>query len=186
MITLNIGAGEFYDETNNEFVYKKGVIVRFEYTLKVVYDWESRWKKPFLKGGPTEVEHTEEQLIDLYKRMALDPIDEDLITGDVMSILAKYITEPQTATTFSTYQNSQNGNNTSSKGKVHTAEELYALMFSAGIPLEFENRNLNRLLVILKIIAHNNAPKKKMSHQDVIRQNAELNRQRREEMKTKG
>lgn len=186
MITLRLGSGEFYDDLKNEFVYEEGVVVRFEYSLRVVYDWEARWRKPFLKGGLTEVEHTEEQLLDFYKRMALDPIDEKLITAEVMNVLAKYITEPQTATTFSTHTDGQNGNKTPGAAKVYTAEEIYALMFEAGIALEWENRNLSRLMVILKIISTHNSPPKKMSKQDVLRQNKSLNAQRKAKLNTKG
>jgi hypothetical protein len=52
--------------------------------------------------------------------------------------------------------------------------------------MEFENRNLNRLMTILRIISLKNEPPKKMNRQDIMRQNAELNRQRREQLKTKG
>lgn len=172
---------EEYDDETNEFVYEDGGIVRFEYSLKVVYEWESKWKKPFLKGGLSYEEYK-----DFYKRMALDPINEKFITDEVMEILAKYITDSHTATTFSSANEGQNGNNMPSKAKYHTAEELYALMFSANVPLEFENRNLSRLFIILKIMSTYNNPPQKMSKQDILKQNKSLNAQRKAQMKTKG
>lgn len=180
MITIDLGTIEYYDEKSNQFEYAVGGIVRFEYSLKAVYDWEGKWNKPFLKRD----ERSYEEIVDFYMKMALDPIDERFMTESVMKTLSKYIGESHTATVFSS---SQNGSNFSSKAKFYTAEELYAIMFSDGVPLEFENRNLNRLMSILKIISINsNSQPKKMSNQDIMRQNAILNAQRKAKLKSKG
>lgn len=181
MITIDLGTLEYYDGIKNEFIEEVGGVVDFEYSLKVVYDWEAKWKKPFLKGNLTDWE-----IIDFYTMMATTPIDSRFITEEVMMQLANYINETQTATTFSNPDTGQNGGSSFSKAKVYTAEELYALMFMNQIPLEFENRNLNRLTTVLRVISNYNSPPKKMSPQDIQRQNAELNRQRREQLKTKG
>ena len=180
VITLDLGTIEYYDSGSNQFMYEEGGIVRFEYSLKVVYDWEAKWLKPFLKGGLTN-----EEMVDFYKMMALDPMDERFLTDGVMMKLSEYVSNTPTATTFSS-PGSQNGNQTSRGTKVYTAEEIYALMFSAQISLEFENRNLNRLLTILRIIATYNEEPKKMSQEDIMRQNRELNAQRRAQLKSKG
>ena len=181
MITIDLGTIEYYDSKTNQFLLENGGIVRFEYSLKVIYDWEGKWCKPFLKG-----ELTDEQLIDFYITMALDPIKEQFMTEEVMQILSKYISDSHTATTFSSVEDGQNGNKKTIKGKIYTAEELYALMFMANIPLDFENRNLNRLLTILRITSSYNAPPKKMSKHDIYKQNAELNKARRQQLNSKG
>lgn len=181
MITIDLGTLEYYDGEKNEFIEEHGGVVDFEYSLKVLYDWEAKWQKPFLKGGLTAWE-----AIDFYTMMALTPIDSRFISEDVMEKLSNYIVETHTATTFATADNGQNGSKGFSKAKIYTAEELYALMFMNQIPLEFENRNLNRLTTVLRIISNYNAPPKKMSKEDILKQNAELNRQRREQLKTKG
>lgn len=181
MIAIDLGTIEYFNSEENEFVYEKGGIVRFEYTLKVLYAWEGKWKKPFLKGGLTN-----EETVDFYKMMALDPVKDEFLTGDVLNVLAKYIADPNMATTFSTNADGQNGNGTVNNKK-YTAEEIYALMFTAGIPIEFENRNLNRLIAIIRIISIYNNPKKKMmSTNDIYRQNAKLNAERKAKMKTRG
>ena len=180
MITIDLGELEYFDSHTNQFEYDVGGVVRFEYSLKVLYDWESKWRKPFLKG-----ELTEQELMDFYIMMAMDPIDSKFMDADLMQTLASYIQDDHTATTFTSHD-TKKGKATSTKAKIYTSEELYALMISANIPLEFENRNLNRLLVILRIIGSHNEPPKKMSTQDVLRQNAELNKQRRNKLKTKG
>lgn len=177
---MDLGTIEYYNSYINQFEYTQVGKVRFEYSLKAVYEWESRWKKPFLKG-----DHNDEEIKDFYRCMALDPIPDEALTTNVMELISRYIEDDNTATTFSSPQTGQNGNKTPTR-KIHTAEEIYALMVMAGIPLEFENRNLNRLLVILRIISIKNSPPTKMTKEEIYKQNRELNRQRRAKLKTKG
>lgn len=179
MITIDLGTLEYYDGSINEFINKEGGIVRFEYSLKAIYEWEGRWKKPFLKS-----QMTSEEAIDFYKKMALDPIDIDFLTPSVIETLKVYIQDQQTATTFTSHESSKGKG--SGKSSFHTAEDIYARMVLAGIPLEFENRNFNRLLILLRIISTYNEPPKKMSQQDILRQNQSLNEQRKAMLKTKG
>lgn len=179
MITIDLGEIEYFDGEQNKFVYKTGGIVRFEYSLKVLYDWEGKWRKPFLAG---KLEYKE--LKDFYLMMALDPIDEEFMTEDVMKQLSKYIEDSNTATRFSNPHG--DGHSGSGKPKVYTAEELYAIMFNGNVDISFENRNLNRLFVVLKIMSSYNNPPKKMSRDDIYKQNAKLNAMRKKQMKSKG
>lgn len=185
MITIYKPASELFDSVNRQFIYTDPATARFEYSLKAVYEWESRWGKPFLPQLERFIngEHDSPEALDFYKEMAIDVIDDDFLSNDVIEQLLKYINSPSTATTFTT---PNNGGGSVKKGKVNTSEEIYASMFAAGVPLEFENRNLNRLLVILKIIALSSEPPKKMSREDVLRQNASLNAQRKAMLKSKG
>ena len=178
MIELDLGVLEYYDEEHNEFHYEYGGTVRFEYSLKVMYDWEAKWKKPFLKG-----DYTQEELKDFFYRMAIDPLDIKFLTNSVMKDLSDYIGETQTATRFNQSNSNQNGNKMS---KIYTAEEIYGLMFMSQIPLEFENRNLNRLLIVLRVISDYNQPKKKMDTHDIYQQNRKLNEERKKQLGTKG
>lgn len=178
MLILDLGNIEHWDDVKEEFVYEYGGIVRFEYSLKAIYEWEGRWKKPFLKG---ELNYRE--MIEFYKLMALDEFDPKFLKDDVIQSISEYIMDKSTATTFTDTRGSGSQSNSN---KIHTSEEIYAMMFSAGISMEFENRNLNRLLTILKIISIQNKEPTKMSKTDVMKQNSNLNRQRRETMKSKG
>ena len=177
MITIQTEELEFFDTDSETFYTEPSVSIRFEHSLKAIYEWEAMWKKPFLKG-----ELTAEEWLSYYKLMALDEIEDFHLTSSVIRQLARYVSDPQTATTFRTHGEGQNGN----KGKHLTAEEIYEHMFSAQIPLEFENRNFNRLMTILRIFNNKHSEPKKMSKADVIRQNKELNKIRREKMQTKG
>lgn len=180
MITLTLDKQETYNDETNEFQIFLARTVDFEYSLAAVAKWEARWQIPFLTARMTGSDH---RLINFYICMSSDPtLEEIYITESVANALSVYIKDPQTATTF----NIQNGNTSTENGKVNTAEELYALMAMNGIPLAFEDRNLNRLLVILKIISVYNNPPKKMSKQEVLQQNAKLNAQRKKEYNTRG
>lgn len=182
MITIDVGSIEHFDPKTNRFTYEEGGVVRFEYSLKALYEWEGVWLKPFLN---TTDELTQEEIQDFYHKMALDPVSKKFITNEVAIQLSDYISETSTATVFSEPPAS-NGPKRRGSGKSHTAEEIYSLMFSAYIPLELENRNLNRLMVMLKIISSQNSPSKKMSKQDVLRQNTSLNEKRKAKHNTKG
>ena len=178
LITIDLGQIEYYDESKNEFITEIGGVVRFEYSLKAIYEWEHKWRKPFLKGNLSR-----EEYMDFYMLMALDPVDVKFIDDSVAMKLSKYISDSGTATVFNTMGDSSGGRKSS---KIYTSEELYALMALENIPIEFENRNLNRLLTILRVIASYKEPPKKMSKEAIVKQNSELNRLRREQMKTKG
>lgn len=178
LLSMDLGTLDYYDSENEEFVYKEIGVVNFEYSLRAVYDWEAIWKKPFLNGS-----HSHEELTSFYQLMADRDIEIDAITHDVSEALAKYIGDSQTATKFTEVEG-QNGYK--GRSKVTTSEEIYALMAESHIPLEFENRNLNRLLTILRVLASRNSPKKKMSRDDILRQNASLNAQRKAMYNSKG
>lgn len=180
MIYITSEPIETYDSESNTFKYSDVQTVRFEYSLKAIYNWEGKWQKPFLKG-----EHTGEQWIDFYLDMALDPVDVTFFTEKILLELARYITSTNTATKFNTYGQEAAGQ-TIKKGKFETSEEIYSMMITAGIPIEFEERNFNRLMVILKIHSNAHNPPKKMSKEDVMKQNANLNEQRKKQMQSKG
>lgn len=178
MIEIDLGSIEYFDSTTNEFYTEECGVVKFEYSLKAIYDWEHKYKKSFLKGNLTH-----EESIDFYVMMALTPLDPKFLTMGAIETLRKYISDSSTATKFTS---SQNDNKSTGRGKIYTAEEIYAIMFMNGIDLEFENRNFNRLMTIIRVIDVYNSPKKKMSKQDIMKQNAELNKQRKAMLNTKG
>lgn len=183
LIEIELGTIEYYNSKTNEFIYEEGGTVRFEYSLKAIYEWEGKWKKPFLKGLRGGADPNE--MLDFFRMMAVDELDDRFLTEEVVKKLGEYIQDSGTATTFTNHEPGQNGNN-SNINKIYTSEEIYAIMFTNGIDLDFENRNLNRLLAIMRIIGNNNQPPKKMNKNDVLRQNASLNAQRKARLKTKG
>lgn len=180
MIVLYIEPMEFYNEDTNEFESYDDLTVKFEYSLASVAEWEAKWAIPYLN---TELAITDPKFIDFCLCMALDKtLKPEQITTTTALTLYEYTRNTQTATTFrESLQNSE-----AKSGKVYSSEEIYALMFMNSVPIELENINLNRLLVILKIISIYANPPKKMSRQEVLSQNRSLNEQRKKQYNTRG
>ena len=179
MITIRFDPMEYYNEDTNMFEYTGLRLVDFEYSLIAIARWEAKWKTPFLssKFSPTDI-----RLLDFYLCMSLDnTLTMDYLTQPACAILSKYIEDPQTATSFS----SQNESNSRAQ-KVYTSEQIYALMCMNHVPIEFEERNLSRLFVMLRVISVYSEPPKKMSKQDILRQNSSINEQRKKQYNTRG
>lgn len=181
MITIKFEEQEFYNEETTEFVQSSPRTVDFEYSLSAVAKWEAKWKKPFLNS---EINVDDPCTIDFFIKMSKDPtLMEEELTEDVKNSLINYINDPQTATTFNTHSIAS----TNASSKAYSSEEIYAIMFLNGVPIELENINLNRLLVILKIISiYNDPDRKKMSKNEVLSQNRKLNEERKKQYNTRG
>ena len=174
MITITISDIELYDNTSEEFVTAKGGVFRFEHSLESITKWESEWEIPFLNAKLTNA-----QLMHYYQLMCVDEgLTREHITPQVVEALSEYMGKTQTATTF---QNEGKGDS-----RIMTSEVIYAMMAAAQVPFECERWNIHKLLVLLRVISANNAPPKKMSRDEILAQNARLNRERKAKMNTKG
>lgn len=176
MIKLKIDDIELFDSSTNTFSYITGGVYAFEHSLKAISQWEAAYKTPFLS---TTMEHTVDSMLDYCTMMCIDgELTKESITSETYTHLLAYIKDSQTATTF----------NHQSKANPHTiitSEVIYAMMIEARVPIECENWNINRLLVLLNVLDARRNPKK-MSVNDVYRQNNELNKLRRQQMNSKG
>ena len=72
------------------------------------------------------------------------------------------------------------------KGKVITAEVIYAWMAGANIPFECDTWNLKKLLLLLNVVSAQQNPPKKKSYDETIRDYKSLNEKRKAEMNTRG
>ena len=179
MITIEFEDLEFFD--GESFITYPSKSVNFEYSLLAISKWESKWKIPFLDVD-NEFKPNDERLIDFCIFMAMDDnVSKEYFTNsNVVAKLSEYMKDSYTATKFS--QNEPK----SYKKHVHTAEELYAMMFLNSVPLEFEKRNLNTLLTVLRIIGIYQNPKKNMPNSEVLKQNTNLNQLRKKQLNTRG
>lgn len=176
MITIEIEESESFDGTNNAFYYSPLEYVSFEHSLKAISDWETVYKIPFLSS-----QLDESQIDSYYALMCLNPsFDTSRLTDKNRLELAEYIKDSSTATII------QNGDKNNGRGRVTTSEVVYAMMVLANIPFECDRWNFNRLMTLMGVISHMQSPPKKMSRNEVMQQNVQLNEQRKKQHNTKG
>ena len=85
-----------------------------------------------------------------------------------------------TATTFSDTGKS------SPNREIITSELIYYWMVAYNIPFECQDWHLNRLLTLVRVCNVKNSPPKKMSKQELMNRNRELNKARRQQLNSTG
>lgn len=171
---------ELWDEGKEEFVYLEGQTLQLEHSLASLSKWESKIGRPFLSKDGTTYDETLEYL----KCMMLTPnVDESayqyLMTHRLPEI-QEYINASMTATILP--------KNPSRRGKPETvtAELIYYWMIALQIPSEYEHWHLNKLITLIGVCNVKNAPPKKRSSDDILREQMALNEERRRKMNSKG
>lgn len=179
MLTITVPASEYYDMDKNEFIYFDKQTLKMEHSLVSISKWESKWHKSFLS---TE-NKTPAEMLDYYRCMTVnenvDPHVYERLTKTNQEAIHNYMNEPMTATTFSDKQKSHSRD-------IITNELIYYWMVSFGIPFECQKWHLNRLMTLIKVCSIKNAPSKKMSKGDTIRNYSALNASRRRAMHSRG
>ena len=185
MLTIIVpgGDGEFWNEETEEFEYhpiSDPVELHLEHSLLSVSDWESKWKKSFF----TKDEKTLEETIDYIRCMTLGPkVADDVyarLSQKNIDDVIRYIEDPMTATTFG--KSRGKGNN---RERV-TTELVYYWMLTLHIPFECERLHINRLITLINVCSEKNAPQKKRSMREIMRENAARNAARRKKYNSKG
>lgn len=180
MLQITIPSVEQWDEIREEFVCTKEQSLMLEHSLVSISKWEAKWKKPFL----SKKEKTKAEITDYVRCMTvtqnIDPKIYDFLTNDNITSVNKYIEAPMTATWF---PEKQSGN---SSGEQITSELIYYWMIALNIPFECQKWHLNRLLTLIRVCNNKNKPPKKMSRNEIMRQNAALNAARRKRLNSKG
>ena len=179
MLKIIIPSSEFYDEDKNLFIYLKETELVLEHSLVSISKWESRYNKPFL----LKKEKTRDEFINYIRDMTINDVDSNIyygLTEPILNRIHEYIESSATATWFGKEQNQPKSN------EIITSEIIYYWMFSLNIPIECEQWHLNRLLTLIRVFNAKNAPKKKLSKNELLRRNKELNEQRKKAWHTKG
>lgn len=178
MLKIDIPGYEFYDEVNNEFITTDTQSITLEHSLISISKWEMKWNKPFLSS-----EKNNEEILDYIKCMNINSnVSDDIyhrLTNDNLQEINNYINAPMTATTF-------NERKTSSNKEVVTSELIYYWMISFNIPMECQKWHINRLLTLVKVCSIKNSPPEKMSKQELMRRNKQLNAERRKQLNSRG
>lgn len=177
MITITIPETELYDHEKNEFIIRETIDLRFIFSLVVLDKWEAKYRKRLLDNEDITVE----EYCDLFKMMCLDDFDISLIDNDIFGQLMKYIKDTPTATVLP----KRKSNKGSTRKQIFTSEIIYAYMSITGIDLEWENRNLNKLLMLINVVNDLQSPPEKMSRQEALEEHRNLILERRKMMEKK-
>lgn len=178
VIRVPIGEESYNDETR-EFVSEKFEL-ELEHSLVSLSKWESKFEKPFLNTESKSVE----EILWYIKAMVItkevpDEVFENL-TEDNLTEIDRYINAKMTATWFSDSENQKRSR------QVITSEVIYSWMIDHNIWIECENWHLARLFTLIRVCNQKNAPKKKMSRNEVLQKQRELNAKRRAALGTTG
>jgi len=180
MLKLTVKGRELFDESTESFITVKDTVLKLEHSLLSLSKWESKWHKPFLD----DKQKTAEEYLDYIQCMCIgQDIDANVLyclTDSDMKKIIKYIDDPMTATTIDDKRNSKRGS------RIVTSELIYCWMVTLQIPFECEKWHLNRLLTLIRVCNIENSPKKRMKGKDILKQNSNINHQRRQMLNSMG
>lgn len=179
MLKITIPKRELFDDSTNHFIYLDGGELVLEHSLFAISKWEEKWHKPYSSS-----EKTPEEALDYIRCMIVGDDTTTIyrnITKENSQQINEYINNPMTATWFT-----EHGGKKSGGREIVTAEIIYYWMIVNDIPFECQYWHLNKLMTLIRVCSEKNAPQKKMSKKDILRQQAEINAQRRKQLNSKG
>lgn len=181
MLEITIPGTEEWDEEKEEFITTKETTLRLEHSLVSLSKWESRWCKPFLDSKDKTIEETLDYIRCMTLTQNVDPNVYYGLTSENVQQVEDYISAPMTATTISRRNNKPFG-----PKETITSELIYYWMIALNIPFECQKWHLTRLITLIEVCNIKNSPPKKLSRNELLMRNAELNAQRRKELNSKG
>ncbi len=181
MLTVTIPPVDQFNNETSEFVrVHDGATIELEHSLVSLAKWESKWKKSFLSSDSKTTEETFSYLEIMCLTPEIPPAIFRHMPNSVMAEINAYIEDKMTATFF-TELGEKKGNR-----EIITNEIIYNWMIALNIPLEWENRHLNKLFTLLRVVNTKNQPEKKMTRQQILARNRQLNNERRAQHNTAG
>jgi len=180
MLHIDVFSPDKFNNSTQEFISDKLGTLVLEHSLVSLSKWEQIFEKPFINNE----RKTDKETLEYIKCMNVGTdtppeVFENLSQSNINDI-QNYINAKMTATWFTEEQGHQQSR------EIITAELIYYWMISLGIPFECQEWHLNRLLTLIQVCNRKNAPKKKMSHAEAAAKMSEMNRLRREQLKTNG
>lgn len=173
---IEVDALSLFDEEKQRFIDRPKQKVEFRYTLKNLDEWESKHKKRFLDNKDL----TDDELLDFVKIMCTDKnFDFNRLDVDQYNRIVQYIYKDVPSATV--LPKSKKKSKAGQRQSVFTSEILYAHMAINGIPFEWENRNLNKLMLLINTVNSLQAPPEKMSKTESMEEQRSIIEQRRAE-----
>lgn len=179
MLEISVPAKEFYDETNQVFVYTRPTVLQLEHSLISVSRWESKWKKPFLSDKDKTVAETLDYIRCMTINGHVDPNVYMALSAEDQKKISEYISDEQTATKIYRMKEAP------APKRTITSELVYSWMVMYNIPFECQKWHFSRLLKLIEVLEVNTS-NQKMSRGETMRSNAALNRARRAKLHSKG
>ena len=180
MLTITVLGDELFDEASGEFKTSLNYVLQLEHSLASVSKWEAKFERPFLGEG----EKTPEEVVYYIQCMVISsdvPPEVYLhLSSENISAINDYINAKMSATWFTEHKPSPRNR------EVITSELVYYWMVTLNIPFECQYWHLNRLFTLIRVCNEKNNPGKKMSQQEILRRNRELNEQRKKQLGTTG
>lgn len=177
-ISITVPGVESFDEEKQQFVNTEETVLVLEHSLVSLSKWESIFHKPFLGKG----EKTPEETIAYIHCMCLDEnVPGEVLfrlTQDNVTEINAYIEDQMTATTFREMPGAPSR-------EIITNELIRYWMITFNVPLEYENRHLNQLFTLIKVINIKNQPAKNGPKMSAADRHA-LNKQRQQQHGTTG
>lgn len=183
MLTIIVPEREYYDEEKNEFHLVKEQKLVLEHSLISISKWESKYFKPFISNE----QKTYSEILDYIQCMTItqnvDPLVYKNLTPDNIKDITEYIDSPMSATVF--FEETKDKKQTAARKRI-TSELIYYWMAKFNIPFDIcEKWHFNRLQNLLRICAVESSDSK-MSREETIMSNRELNALRRAKYNTRG
>ncbi len=173
---IEVDSLSLFDEENQRFIDRPKQKVEFRYTLKNLDEWESKHKKRFLDNKDL----TDEELLDFVKIMCTDKnFDFNRLDVDQYNRIIQYVYKDVPSATV--LPKSKKKSKAGQRQSVFTSEILYAHMAINGIPFEWENRNLNKLMLLINTVNSLQSPPEKMSKTESMEEQRSIIEQRRAE-----
>lgn len=187
MLEIIIPEQEMFNDNEQKFFIIKEQKIKLEHSLVSISKWEAKWRQSYFD----KKDKTSEQVLDYIKCMTItqnvkDEVYRFLLSKDyrvekILTDISDYIGTERTATTFYDVPGSSNNNSRI------TSEIIYSWMITYNIPMECQKWHLSRLLALIRVMDNNNNPQSnKMTRQELIERNRNLNEQRKKAMNTNG
>ena len=164
---------EMYDRVKEEFINKPRRVHHFMFNLIALDKWESKHRKRFLDNDQI----THEEYLDFFNCMCQEEdFDISLVGENEFRAIMDYIYDVPTATVIP-----EQKKKTGHRKTIFTSEIIYGYMALSGIPFEWEEKNLNKLITLINTISSLQTPPEKMSRQESLEEHRRIIMERRKQ-----